>query len=280
MPNIDYLLIGHLTADIVKEGRLLGGTVSYAAPIAKLFGHRVGLLSSAAVGEDLVEPLLSVADVSIRLAKDTTTFSNIYEESKRTQYVHAHAAKLSYDMIPVGWLDTPLLHLAPLVEEVDTSIARRFPDATVLLTPQGYLRRWDADKRVHFKRWLDKDMLSHVDILIFSKADIADAPDLEAEFAQASEHVIVTDGDKGGIYYHKGEAIPYASYPVEEVEPTGAGDVFAASLLASLPKVNHDMNAALKVAARLAGISVTRLGTRDTVSADEVQTALDAIQEK
>ena len=74
MPNIDYLLIGHLTADIVKDGRLLGGTVSYAAPIAHLFGHRVGLLSSAAVGENLHEPLLDVADVSLRLAKATTTF--------------------------------------------------------------------------------------------------------------------------------------------------------------------------------------------------------------
>lgn len=282
MPKIDYLLIGHLTADIIQDGRLLGGTVSYAAAVAKLFGHRVGLLSSAGVGEDLLEPLLNVADVSLQLAKDTTTFSNIYDNDsgKRTQYVHARAADLTFDMIPVGWLDAPLVHLAPLVEEVDTTLASRFPDATVLLTPQGYLRRWGDDKEVHFKRWLDKDMLSHVDIVIFSKADIAAAPDLEAEFAQASEHVVVTNGANGGIYYHNGEALPYVSYPVEEVEPTGAGDVFAASLLASLPKVNHGMQAALKVAAHLAGISVTRLGTRDTISTAEVQQALIIAQEK
>jgi hypothetical protein len=279
MPNIDYLLIGHLTADIVKDGRLLGGTVSYAAPIAKLFGQRVGLLSSAAVGEDLLEPLLDVADVSIRVAKDTTTFENIYTPNGRIQYVHGFAAPLTYDMIPVGWLDTPLVHLAPLVDEVEYIIASKFPDATVLLTPQGYLRRWDSDKRVHFKRWLDKDLLAHVNIVVFSKADIADAPDLEPEFAQASEHVIVTDGKNGGIYYHNGEPTPYAPYLVQEVEPTGAGDVFAASLLASLLKVNHDMNAAIKVAARLAAISVTRMGTRDTISTDEVQEALEAAQE-
>ena len=183
-------------------------------------------------------------------------------------------------MLPVGWLDAPLVHLAPLVDEVDYSIASHFPDATVLLTPQGYLRRWDADRRVHFKRWLDKDVLSQVNIVIFSKADIVGAPELEYEFAQASEHVIVTDGIKGGIYYHNGQPTPYAPYPVEEVEPTGAGDVFAASLLASLLKVNHDMQSALKVAARLAAISVTRLGTRDTISADEVQQALSAAQEQ
>src|SRR5688572_10917713 len=136
MPLIDYLLIGHLTADIVKDGRLLGGTVSYAAPVAHLFGHRVGLLSSAAAGENLHEPLIDIADVSIRTAKQTTTFENIYQGSKRTQYVHGLAAPLTYEMLPVGWLDAPLVHLAPLVDEVDTSIASRFPDATVMLTPQ------------------------------------------------------------------------------------------------------------------------------------------------
>ena len=278
MPNIDYLLIGHLTADIIKDGRLLGGTVSYAAPIAKLFGHRVGLVSSAAVGEDLLEPLLDVADVSIRVAHETTTFENIYTSEGRIQYVHGLAAPLTYDMIPVGWLDTPLVHLAPLVDEVEYIIASKFPDATVMLTPQGYLRRWGADKRVHFKRWLDKDLLSHVNILVFSKVDIADSPDLEAEFVQASEHVIVTDGKNGGIYYHNGEQIPYTPYLVQEVEPTGAGDVFAASLLASLLNVNHDMQAALKIAARLAAISVTRVGTRDTITTGEVQEALEAAQ--
>jgi sugar/nucleoside kinase (ribokinase family) len=280
MPLIDYLLIGHLTADIVKEGRLLGGTVSYAAPVAHLFGHRVGLLSSAAVGETLLEPLLDVTAVTLRMAQATTTFENIYTAGKRTQYVHSLAAPLTADMLPVGWLDTPLVHLAPLVEEVDTSIASRFPNATVLLTPQGYLRRWDADGRVHFKRWLDKEVLAHIDIVIFSKADIAAAPDLEYEFAQAAEHVIVTNGMYGGTYYHHGVPVPYAPYPVEEVEPTGAGDVFAAALLASLLKLHHNMPAALQVAARLAAISVTRLGTRATISADEVQQALAAAQEK
>jgi hypothetical protein len=279
MPQIDYLLIGHLTADIVKDGRLLGGTVSYAAPVARLFEHRVGLLSSAAVGENLHEPLLDVADVAIRAAKQTTTFENIYHGSKRTQYVHGLAAPLTYDMLPVGWLDAPLVHLAPLVDEVDTSIASRFPDATVMLTPQGYLRRWDADGKVHFKRWLDKDVLAHINIVVFSKADIVGAPELEHEFAQAAEHVVVTDGSRGGTYYHNGQPTPYAPYPVVEVEPTGAGDVFAASLLASLLKLNHDMHAALKVASRLAAISVTRMGTRATISADEVQQAISAAQE-
>ena len=281
LPKIDYLLIGHVTADIVKEGRLLGGTVSYAAPIASLFGHTVGVLTSVASGDPLLDQL-DFGEIHMHLAKETTTFENIYQDGKRTQYVHGVAGKLTYDMLRPDsrWLDAPLVHLAPLVGEVDMSIAEKFPDATVLLTPQGNLRQWGDDKQVHFKRWFDKDVLSHIDIVIFSKADIAAAPDLEYEFARATEHVIVTNGVHGGTYYHNGTPTNYDAISVNEVEPTGAGDVFAASLLSSLPKVNHDMQAALKVAAQLAGLSVTRLGTRDTISAEEVQQALHKAQEE
>ena len=275
MPHIDYLLIGHITADVVGDGRLLGGTVSYAASIAHAFGHRVGLLTSAAAGEVLLEPLTRIANVTVRLAQRTTTFANIYHEGQRTQYVYDVAAPLTYDMLPTGWLDAPLVHLAPLVQEIDTDIARRFPDATVLLTPQGLLRRWDGDGRVHFQRWFDADVLSHVDIVIFSKHDVAAAPELEAEFAQAVEYLVVTDGERGGTYYHNGKPTPYAPFPVEEVEPTGAGDVFAASLFSSLPKLQHNLSAAVRVAAHLAALSVTRQGAHQDFSMDEINAVLD-----
>ena len=57
----DYLLIGHMTADLTPEGkRRLGGTVSYAARTAHAFGLRVRLLSSAAQGEPLLDELAAI----------------------------------------------------------------------------------------------------------------------------------------------------------------------------------------------------------------------------
>ena len=56
--EIDVLLIGHMTADVVPGGRMLGGTVSYAAPTYASFGHHVGILTSAAYNEPLLRYLL------------------------------------------------------------------------------------------------------------------------------------------------------------------------------------------------------------------------------
>jgi sugar/nucleoside kinase (ribokinase family) len=275
MSTIDYLLIGHVTADLIRGGRVLGGTVSYSAPIVRAFNHRVGMLTSAAASEPLIEPLRQYADVAIRMAGATTTFENIYRDGSRTQYVHSLAEFLPYSAIPNGWLDTPLVHLAPLVNEVDPAIASHFPDATVLLTPQGYMRQWGADGKVNFKHWLDQDMLRHVDILVCSRQDIADAPELEYKFGDYVDHVIVTNGDRGGMYYHDGQAEHYEAYPVTEIDPTGAGDVFAAALLSSMLHFKRDLRAALKVAARLAAISVTRVGAPDFTDQD-IQSALEA----
>ena len=278
MSDINYLLIGTTTADIVDDGRILGGTVSYSAPIVKRFGHQVRILTSAMENDPLLDPLLDMADVRIIPAENTTTFSNIYTETGRTQIVHQSASNLTVDMLPENWRKSELVHLAPLTDDVDYAFASQFPDATVLLTPQGYMRKWGNDGIVHFKRFLDNEVLAAIDILVLSKQDILDAPELEYEFPKYTEHVVVTDGENGGTYYHNGEAIPYLAYPVTETDPTGAGDVFAAALLASLPLLNNDMLSALKVAAHLAALAVTVKGATIPFSQGTVQQIISEVR--
>lgn len=280
MSDIHYLLIGTTTADIVDDGRILGGTVSYSAPIVSRFGHQTRILTSAMQDDSLIDPLHDIADVKIIPAEHTTTFSNIYTESGRTQIVHQSAKNLTPDMLPQNWQGSQLVHLAPLTDDVDYEFASQFPDATVLLTPQGYMRRWGDDGVVHFKRFLDNEVLSAIDILVLSKQDIHAEPDLEYEFPKYTDHVVVTDGENGGTYYHNGEAIPYAAYPVTETDPTGAGDVFAASLLASLPLLDNDMVSALKVAARLAALAVTVAGATLPFSQDMIRQIIQEAREK
>lgn len=275
--KIDYLLIGHMTADIKPQGRVLGGTVSYAAAVVQPFGKQVGVLTSTAADEPLLDTVRSYAEVITRIAEDTSTFENIYTPDGRIQYLHKRAADLNPDHIPQGWLSAPLVHLAPLTDEVDPNIVYEFLDATILATPQGWMRCWDDDRRVHFKRWFEPEIIKSIDIIVFSEEDIIEAPELEAEIAAIANTLIVTRGDKGGTIYQNGEASTYEAYPVTETEVTGAGDVFAASLLASLPQVNYDIQAAVQVAARLAAISVTRTGTDSYPTPTEIQDTLTAL---
>src|SRR5262249_50787729 len=144
----DYLLIGHATADLTPNGRMLGGTVSYAARVVRAFGFTTGILTSAAPDEVLLAELKPYASEMVVLPADSiSTFENIYSPTGRIQYLRAVAAKITANDIPAEWLKSPLVHLAPLTDEVDPQIAHRFKDATVMLTLQGWLRRWDADGR-------------------------------------------------------------------------------------------------------------------------------------
>lgn len=275
MEKTNLLIIGTTTADIVDDGRILGGTVSYAAPVVRHFGYDLKILTSANPDDTVLQPLFDDAEVTIVPSEHTTTMQNIYSPDGRTQMMLNTASHLRPDALPETWKSASLVHLAPLADDVDYDFATLFPDATVLLTPQGYMRKWGDDNIVRFKRFLDKGVLDAIDILVLSKQDIVEAPELEHEYPKYTEHVIVTNGEDGGIYYHNGDSYHYKAVEATEFDPTGAGDVFAASLLASLPLVAFDMPAALKVAARLASIAVTVKGAKIPLSPDIIQ---DAIQ--
>jgi sugar/nucleoside kinase (ribokinase family) len=274
---IDYLLIGHISADIAPNDRQLGGTVSYAAGTVQGFGLRVGILTSAAQDEPLLHPLQKIAQVVALPAPQTTTFENIYHNGSRTQIVHGTAAPIREEHVPPIWQSPPLVHLAPLIGEIGPELVSAFPNSTKLLTPQGWLRRCDSNGRVRFKRWFAAEILRAIDIVVLSEEDIAAAPDLEQQYAGAARYLVVTRGDKGGTYYCAGRSYHYDAAPVDAKYPTGAGDVFAASLLAAWPKL-QDFHKAILIAAKLAAYSTTREGLHSAPTPEEVRAAFDSIK--
>lgn len=273
---VEYLLIGHLSADLTPDGqRVLGGTVSFAARTAYAFGLSVGLVTSAAPHEPLIDELQPyVTGLKVVEAEATTSFENRYGPNGRTQLLHARAASLGLADIPTEWLKAPLVHFAPLAGEVDSAIVHAFPYATTMLTPQGWLRQWNATGLVRYKRWYDAAALAALDMVVLSEEDIAPDPTLAALYVQAARCVIVTCGERGGVCYHHSRTFSYQADRVEVVDVTGAGDVFAASLLAAYAVLGSDLQAAVQVAARLATRSVTRPGLAGTPTAEEVRQAL------
>ena len=272
----DFVLIGHITADLTPKGRIAGGTVSYAVRTAHAFGLRIGVLTSAVPDDPVLEELRPYAHELIVLpAEQTTTYENIYTDGGRVQYVRGVAAPIEPEDVPVHFRKAPLVHLGPIAGDTNPAVAALFPPETwILLTLQGWLRRWDADGRVHFKHWFDAQALSHIDIVVFSEEDIVEAPQMEEEYRCAVEHLYVTRAEKGGTHYSKGVPVNYSARPRTLVNPTGAGDVFASSLLASLLKFNGDFTKATEVAAELAANSITRVGLPSAPTPEEAAAAL------
>jgi len=279
LPAVDYLLIGHVTADLQGDDRILGGTVSYAARTVSAFGLRVGVLTSADTADPLLKQLVQYTDeLAVIPSENTSTFENIYTGNQRQQVIRKVAGKLSPANIPTGWLDIPFVHLAPLTGELTpVEMAAAFPDSTVLLTAQGLLRTWGTDGVVHFAPWQDEAALRAIDWLVISEEDIAAQPDLEAAYAQLAANVVITRAEKGGTYYRDGNPLLYDTPSVEVSQPTGAGDVFAAALLCSMKVFDGDVKKSLRVAAALGSIAVTRNGWDGAPTRDEVTRLLEKV---
>ncbi|MFW5691514.1 MAG: PfkB family carbohydrate kinase [Chloroflexota bacterium] len=270
---VDYLLIGHIASDIVPGGRAPGGTVTYAAHTAAAFGLRVGVVTSATPGDPVLAAFAGVAQVVNLPAEQTTTYENIYTPDGRIQYVRGVAAPLHVSSIPEAWRDAPLVHLAPIADEVDAGLVDVFARSVIMLTPQGWMRRWGGDGRVRFMPWQDYHALAASFVTVISEEDIADAPELAHAYAARAPRLVVTRSYHGGLYYIDRVAYSYAAVPSAATYPTGAGDVFATSLFAAWDRL-RDFHAAVAVAAELAAHSVTRDGLASAPTADEIRAAL------
>jgi sugar/nucleoside kinase (ribokinase family) len=287
-PAPDFLTIGHATRDLLPDGGWrLGGTVTFAALTAQRLGLRAAVVTSgpADVVAALREALPGIAVAAVP-AEEATTYENIYREGHRLQYLRGLAIALTAEHVPMGWRAAKIVLLAPLAREVDPALASAFPRALVAATPQGWLRRWDAAGFVT-PGALDADVeagLRHLRALILSREDLLPPVGHEAEGRTPEEAdaqivawagvvplVAVTRGPGGVLLHEEGETAPRAlvGYEVHEVDPTGAGDVFAAAFLCSL-HVTGDPHAAADFANRVAALSVERIGASGIPTRAEV----------
>lgn len=272
---IDYLLIGHVTQDIVPEGFALGGTVSYAALTARSFGKRVGIITACTANLPL--PELEGITVLRKHSAANSTFENINTPQGRIQYIRAVADKISAADVPVLWRNTPIVHLGPVAAELEADLAEAFPHSLLGITPQGWLRAWDEHGHVSFTDWPGAaDVLKHANVVVLSLEDVRGSEDVIQEYASDVPVFVVTEGAKGARVYWNGD-VRYVRPPLEnELDPVGAGDIFASSFFIRYNDTRDPWESA-RVATLLAAKSVTRLKLAGVPSADEVHSALAEI---
>src|SRR5512136_1259232 len=110
LPNLDYLLIGHVCQDVVPAevdspfagGYTFGGTVTYCARTAKAMGLHVAVVTSAAADFALHAALPNIETARVPSA-ETTTFENRYVDGHRIQTLHAVAESLDITAVPIEW---------------------------------------------------------------------------------------------------------------------------------------------------------------------------------
>ncbi|MCC7130190.1 MAG: ribokinase [Anaerolineae bacterium] len=269
---IDYLVVGHLTVDDAPGGARLGGTAAYAALTAKALGLRVGVVTAFG-GELSLRPLGDIPVVSFP-AERSTTFENEYLNGKRQQYLRHQAPKLEYYQIPEPWRTANIVHLAPVAQEVEPGMVRNFPAALIGLTPQGWLRDWDARGRVHSVEWLEAAfVLERAGAAVISLEDVDEDENRVDELAAHCRLLAVTEGELGARLYWHGDVRRFRAPAVELADATGAGDIFAAAFFTRLFLTRDPWDAA-RFATQLSAISVTRVGLESIPTPEEINASL------
>jgi sugar/nucleoside kinase (ribokinase family) len=275
---IDYLVIGHVTQDLTPNGPILGGTAAYSALTAKALGLRVGIVTSCR--SDLEMPELEGIQVAVNYSEDNTTYENIITPEGRILYLHKRANMLSAAQVPEVWLRTPIVHLGPLDQEVDPNLARAFTDSLVCLTPQGWLRAWDEKDLIHPCEWPEATyVLSNASAAVLSVEDVQGEESIIDDMVSAIKILVVTEGYNGARLYYNGDMRRYMAPKVPEVDPVGAGDIFATSFFTRL-STTRDPYEAARFATQIAANSVTRKGIKGVPTEAEIQAAMMEILPK
>ncbi len=274
MRRPDYVVIGHVAKDVAPGGYRPGGTVTYSSVTVQRLGLQAGIVTRAEADFDFSSLASQGILVSSAPSPKTTTFENIYEGGRRTQYIRAVAEPIQPADVPEAWRSAPIVHLGPLAQEMEEEIVRLFPDALIGVTPQGWMRQWDERGKVSPILWARAEaVLPHADVLVISDEDIGGDAHLIDEYVRLTRIVIVTNGWKGSTVYAEGEQRQIPPRPAQEVDPTGAGDVFAAAYLVSLYEQGDPFEAA-RFANCAASFSVEGIGTETIPSRGQVVAAL------
>jgi 1D-myo-inositol 3-kinase len=229
-----FVAVGHVTNDRIDGKVVAGGSALYAGLTARALGAEAEIITSHA------PDWVGSTDLPMRVvpARRTTTFEHVYEGGRRRSWLRSVAAPLE------GIIEADIVFLCPVAGEVDAA-GRGLVGAGL----QGWLRHIDPAGEVS-TRPLEK--LPEADVYFASTHDISDPPDVPL--------FLWTDGARGVRVGIDGTFHVLPAAPAHEVDPTGAGDVFAAAFLVALYRTRDPLHAA-KVAARAAAIAVEGVGT-------------------
>ena len=268
------LVAGAASRDITPadpRGWRLGGAVTYASLTLARLGLRVGAVvgvdAAAAIAHEL-DAIGAAGAVVIRAALGAGPVFELTESSDgRRLRCRSVSDPLSVFSMPRAWLleGTPAF-LGPVAGELGAEWTA-VGGAELALGWQGLLRRLRPGEEVERIPPAPHPLLEVATIVGLSREDLGRdvaLPDL-APLLRPGATLVRTDGDRGGDVIRTststdaGTSSHYTAVPADRiVDPTGAGDVFLAAMLAA--RVDPTLGPELEVAAAAASLVIEAPG--------------------
>lgn len=303
MRTPDYLLIGHITADLLDDGRVqLGGTALYSGLAAAHMGANVAILTRGKYGGKIagmdVPGLEEYADrlqIVVQDADVPTTFTNQYMGTRRTQQIRHWAGPIDMRGLPPHWGNAKIVHLGPVADELDPRRITGITSGFLGVTPQGWMRDWPRERGgmvKHAPLRLPVDLVNRLDSAIVSDEEIFHARDLIERVGERRMSVI-TRGPQGATILHSvakvADAMPgekfYRSVDIPGINVkvkslTGAGDVFAAAFFMKASEKTSSALEAGRFANAVAALSLREMGAGVVPETREVKALLKQLAER
>jgi 1D-myo-inositol 3-kinase len=266
----DFVVCGNVVRDITPSGWIPGGTAVYAAAVARALGRRVGVVTTAPV--EVVEAGLG-PDIAVARAdaREATAMENVYTPAGRVQFLRTPGEPIPAGVLPAGWEAAQVTLLGPVYHEVDARLAARF-QGRLGVCAQGFLRQAGTDGRVMVmspESWNAEPVLQHARALFLSEEDLLGGTEasIPRAWIEAVPITVLTAGWRGARVHANGRWHSVPAVPVDEVNPTGAGDSFAAAFMVADDEGAGPIQAA-RFAAAVASFTVESEGPR-TPTRDE-----------
>ena len=267
--------MGHLTEDLTPEGPRLGGAAAFAGLLARRFGVPTTILTAVDAAFPHLDALHGVRVDRVH-SPNRTRFRNLYRtDGSREQTLMSRAATIPESEIHRAVTELPpgsAVLYVPVADELGGEGALPRPRGRGALAgaaPQGLSRRWDAAGRVS-THWSARALarLAGLDFVSLSETELPRGKSLAVPL------VAVTRGRHGAVLRRSGyPPSPVPASPAAEVDPTGAGDVFAAALFIGLWN-GAPAQAAARLAAAAAAVSVESPGTEGIPTIEEASARL------
>ena len=242
--GLHLVVVGAASRDVTPDdprGWRLGGAVAYCSLAAARLGLRVGCVIGVDESAAGATELSMLEDAGVLLHRvplqHGPVFENIERDGHRRQRWLSKSDPVPVAALPDEWRGTRGWLLGPIAGELGgewASVAAARPDACVAVGWQGLLREFAEDGWVRGVDPTPSPLLAAAGLVCASVDDVEPSlwmTELRGFAPRAT--ILLTAGDRGGLAFGGPHVQRYPAIPARAVlDPTGAGDVFLAALMA------------------------------------------------
>lgn len=294
----EVLIVGSVALDSIETpagtvDNALGGAATYGSIAASLFGpvHLVGVVGQDFPGEHiefLKSRNIDLAGLQIVKGGDTFRWKGDYISDLNQAVTHeTHLGVFEHfePKLPEHYRDAQFVFLANINPELQLSTLEQVKQPKLVLCDTMNL--W-----INIARDAVKKIFARVDIAVLNdgEAKMLSEEDNLIQAGRALQklgpsHVIIKKGEHGALMFSGDEIFASVSYPLEQVvDPTGAGDSFAGSLIGYLAKTGdtsiENLRRAVVYGSVVASSTVQDFSTKSlaALTSEEVERRYQVVQ--